>query len=134
MLKIASGSGLVAFTFGNNKMIQALRYFLLITGAVIVSWNLSAYKSNISHSTKVEARFQEFTSAQSDQISMQDIEFFGALQKLGIRCMYTDGLYDGHSHRIPAAIFGGVLIIGGLLSFMVTPKKNVAEQVAASDC
>ena len=118
----------LSYTFGNNNMIRALRYFLLIMGTAIISWNLSAYQSNISHSSKVEARFDEFTSAHVQEVSMQDIEFFGAFQKLGLRCMITDGLYDGHSHRIPRVILGGVLVLGGLLSFMVQPKKNLAEQ------
>lgn len=113
-------------------MIQALRYFLLIIGTTIVSWNLSAYNSNIDHATKVKQRFHEFTATHSHQISMQDIEFFGALQKLGLRCQVTDGFYYG-DHRITKAISGGVMILGGLLSFFVTQKNKSAEQVAAPD-
>ena len=63
---------------------------------------------------------------------MQDIEFFGALQKLGLRCQVTDGFYYG-DHRITKAISGGVMILGGLLSFFVTQKNKSAEQVAAPD-
>jgi|AOAMet2_C27A4_35_1029305.scaffolds.fasta_scaffold02757_3 hypothetical protein len=113
-------------------MIPALRYSLLIIGTIIVSWNLSAYQSNISHSTKVKQRFHEFTVTHSNQIAVLDVEFYGAFQKLGTRCQSTDGLYYG-DHRIPKAIFGGVMLVGGLLSFFVRQKKKVAEQAAASD-
>jgi|GEM_PF-2994574 hypothetical protein len=113
---------------------RILRLALLLIGTAIVSWNVSAYRSNVAQSRQVEVAFKDFLHDDSLQTDDIDDEFYSKLMRTRMRCMTADGLYDGWNNRMPWVIFGGVLILGGLLSFMVKPKKNVAEQVAASDC
>jgi len=115
-------------------MMRVVRLSLILLGVAIGSWNLSAYRANVRNSEKIDSSFERFVNlAQAKEGSIDD-ELWGELHRTKVTSSHADGLYNGWNHRIPKVIFGGVLLVTGLLMFRLTPgKKRIVEQVAAPD-